>query len=122
MRAKTVVRMTSRLNRGLFATVALASRNPVNDPKLVARIEIVLEPKGRIERLGIVKTSGITAFDVGALDSVTRAQPFGATPPEARSADGKMYVAWDFHRDSSLSCLTRNARVFRAPSGAGPMY
>ena len=47
----------------------LPKTHPLNSPRLITRLEIVVSPKeGRIVKLGVVKTSGITAFDIAALD------------------------------------------------------
>jgi hypothetical protein len=63
-------------------------------------------------KLGIVKTSGITAFDIAALDSVHRAQPFGPAPGAIVSPDGNVYLHWEFHRDEVFACSTMHARPF----------
>src|SRR5678815_2676708 len=47
--------------------------HPMNDQKMFTRLEIVLARDGHLVKMGIVKTSGVTAFDVAALDSVQRA-------------------------------------------------
>ncbi len=91
----------------------LPKSHPLNSPKLVTRIEIVVSPKeGRIVKLGVVKTSGITAFDIAALDSVSRAQPFGPAPGAIISPDGNVYLHWEFHRDEVFACSTMHARPF----------
>lgn len=91
----------------------LPRNHPMNDPKINTRLEIVVNPKdGRIVKMGIVKTSGITAFDVAALDSVNRAQPFGPAPSAIISADGNVYLHWEFHRDEVFACSTMHARPF----------
>src|SRR5580658_5676983 len=64
----------------------LPPTHPMNDKHLVARLEIVLSKEGRLKKMGIVRTSGITAFDVAALDAVDRAQPFGPAPTAIISA------------------------------------
>jgi hypothetical protein len=61
--------------------------------------------------LGVTKASGVTAFDINALDSVHRAQPFGAPPREIVSPDGFVYFHWEFHRGPQ-ACGTWNARPF----------
>ncbi len=63
-------------------------------------------------KLGVVKTSGVTAFDIAALDSVQRASPFGAAPSAIVSTDGQVYLHWEFHRDEVYACSTMNARPF----------
>ncbi len=91
----------------------LPKSHPLNSPRLIARLEIVVSPKeGRIVKLGIVKTSGITAFDIAALDSVHRAQPFGPAPGAIVSPDGNVYLHWEFHRDEVFACSTMHARPF----------
>ncbi len=91
----------------------LPKSHPMNDPHIATRLEIVVSPKdGHIVKLGIVKTSGITAFDIAALDSVQRASPFGPAPGAIVSADGNVYLHWEFHRDEVFACSTMHARPF----------
>lgn len=100
---------------------SLPPGHPLANPGLSNRIEIVVSPKdGKVVRLGVVRTSGITAFDLGALDAVTRAQPFGPAPSAIVSPDGWVYLHWEFHNDET-ACHPSNARPFllRAP-GADP--
>jgi hypothetical protein len=99
----------------------LPKSHPMNDPKILTRLEIVVSPKeGRIVKMGIVKTSGITAFDVAALDSVHRAQPFGPAPGAIVSPDGNVYLHWEFHRDEVFACSTMHARPFMLNTPAKP--
>lgn len=100
---------------------SLPKNSPLNDPKLITRLEIVVGRDGRLVKMGVVKTSGITAFDVAALDSVHRAQPFGPAPGAIVSPDGNVYLHWEFHRDEVFACSTMNARPFllnTPPKGA----
>lgn len=99
----------------------LPGTHPLNDPKLMTRLEIVLTREGNLHHMGVVKTSGITAFDIAALDSVQRASPFGAAPSAIISPDGRVYLHWEFHRDD-YACSTMNARPFMlsAPPPGGP--
>lgn len=90
----------------------LPKNHPLNDPKLITKLEIVVSKDGHIVKMGIVKTSGITSFDVAALDSVHRAQPFGPAPGAIISPDGNVYLHWEFHRDEVFACSTMNARPF----------
>jgi TonB family protein len=91
---------------------ALPKENPLNDPKLITTLEIVVTKDGHIVKMGVVKTSGITAFDVAALDSVQRASPFGPAPGAIVSPDGRVYLHWEFHRNEVYACSTMNARPF----------
>ena len=88
---------------------------------LVTHVEIVLnKDNGRIVRMGITKGSGMTAFDIVALNSVSRASPYGRAPDAIVSPDGHVYLHWEFHRDPFDACTTRNARPFllkEAPKG-----
>jgi TonB family protein len=99
---------------------ALPSNHPMNDRHLVTRLEIVLNKEGRLKKMGIVKTSGITAFDIAALDAVDRAQPFGPAPNAIVSPDGNVYLHWEFHRDEVYACSTMGARPYILNSSAGP--
>jgi hypothetical protein len=99
----------------------LPKSHPMNDPKMMTRLEIVVSPKeGHIVKLGVVKTSGITAFDIAALDSVHRAQPFGPAPGAIVSPDGNVYLHWEFHRDEVYACSTMHARPFMLNTPASP--
>ncbi|HKQ68098.1 MAG TPA: TonB family protein, partial [Polyangiaceae bacterium] len=101
----------------------LPPTHPMNDPALQARLEIVLDrDDGRVVRMGIVRTSGITAFDIAALDAVQRASPFGKPPKAIVSPDGNVYFHWEFHRDPVFACSTINARPFllNTPAPAEP--
>jgi hypothetical protein len=93
---------------------SLPASDPINNPELSTNLEIVLDPEeGRVVRMGVTKHSGITRFDVAALDSVDRAQPFGTPPREIVSPDGKVYLHWEFHRDPAIACTTFNARPYK---------
>jgi TonB family protein len=102
----------------------LPKEHPLNDQKLITRLEIVVTRDGHLVKMGIVRTSGVTAFDIAALDSVQRASPFGPAPSAIVSPDGNVYLHWEFHRDEVYACSTMNARPFLLnvppPSGAPP--
>jgi TonB family protein len=90
----------------------LPKGHPMNDPKLKTNLEIVVSREGRLVKMGVTRTSGITAFDIAALDAVNRAQPFGPAPGAIVSPDGNVYLHWEFHRDEVYACSTMNARPF----------
>ena len=101
----------------------LPKTHPMNDPKVMTRLEIVVTKDGHLVKMGIIRTSGITAFDIAALDSVNRAQPFGPAPGAIVSPDGNVYLHWEFHRDEVFACSTMNARPFllaTPPKGTDP--
>lgn len=113
----------------IFADTFLASldnlppSHVLSDQKLITRLEIVLTRDGHIVKMGVNKTSGVTAFDIAALDSVQRASPFGPAPSAIVSPDGQVYLHWEFHRDEVFACSTMNARPYILnvpPTGAPP--
>ena len=80
---------------------------------LVTRVEIVIEQKtGKIVRLGVFKSSGVTAFDAVVLETFRRAQPLPAAPEAIASPDGNVYLHWDLQRDPFDACSSRNASPF----------
>lgn len=107
---------------------SLPSDHAMNDPELKTFLELVLsQTDGHIVRMGVTRTSGITAFDIGALESVQRASPFGPPPPEIVSPDGSVYLHWEFHRHPWYACSTYFARPYilkgrpeNAPSNIKP--
>jgi hypothetical protein len=89
------------------------ANDPINDPTLVTKLEIVLDrDDGHVVKMGVTRTSGITVFDIAALDSVQRASPFGKPPKAIVSPDGNVYFHWEFHRDPVFACSTINARPY----------
>jgi hypothetical protein len=99
----------------------LPSNHPMNHLGLVTRLEIVLDrDDGHLIKMGVVRTSGITAFDIAALDSVQRASPYGKPPKAIVSPDGNVYFHWEFHRDPVFACSTINARPFLLNTPAPP--
>jgi len=127
--ATYLVTMHNRIHP-IFADAFLGSldglpkSHPLNDSKLLTTLEIVLSREGRLVKMGIVRTSGITAFDIAALDSVQRASPFGPAPKAIVSTDGNVYLQWQFHRDEVFACSTMGARPYLlnlpAPAAPGP--
>ena len=86
--------------------------DPLADSRLFVRIELAIAPDGSIARMGVLKPSGVGAFDGSGLEAFARAAPFPPTPEEIRSADGNMWVHWELHRDGVYACSTMNARPF----------
>jgi len=95
----------------------------LHDNEMATNLEIVLsQANGSIVKMGVTRTSGVTAFDIAALDSVQRASPFGAPPPSIVSPDGNVYLHWEFHRNPLLACSTYFARPFiiKVPQKTAP--
>ncbi len=96
----------------LTSLAKLESCHQLNDPNLMVRVEIVLDGAGKITRLGVVHSSGVVAFDIGALEALDRAQPFGTPPDPIRSPDGKVYTHWEFYRLPQYACSTYYAHPY----------
>jgi TonB family protein len=86
--------------------------DPLADNRLVVRVELAIAPDGSIARMGVVKPSGVPAFDASGLEVFSRAAPFGPTPEEIRSADGNVWLHWELHREEVFACSTMKARPF----------
>ena len=89
-------------------------KDPVNG-ELRTVMEVTLDPEnGKLVtgKWGIVKQSGVTQFDIGALDAMERAAPFGKAPSAIISPDGFVHLHWEFHRRPEIACSTINARPF----------
>lgn len=78
---------------------------------LVTKVEIVVNPDGTLDRVGIVKTSGNTMYDFGAFNAVQRGAPYPPPPEKIRSPDGRAYFHWALHRNES-QCGTWNAEPY----------
>jgi hypothetical protein len=95
----------------------------LHDKDMKTNLEIVLsQANGSIVKMGVTRTSGVTAFDISALESVQRASPFGAPPPSIVSPDGNVYLHWEFHRNPLFACSTYFARpyIIKVPQKTAP--
>lgn len=99
----------------------LPDKHPLNNRNMSTHIEIALSREdGRIVKMGVTKSSGVTAFDVGALESVSKAAPYGPPPGSIVSSDGNVYLHWEFHRNRDYACSTYFARPFIIDTGPTP--
>jgi TonB family protein len=98
---------------------------PLNNPALVAKLEIVLDGQGNVDRVAVVRSSGLTIYDSAAIDVVYSAAPYPAPPPTILSGNGKVYIHWTFHRNEE-ACGTAGVDYFilnngpKAPEKAAP--
>jgi len=95
----------------------------LHDKDMKTNLEIVLsQSNGSIVKMGVTHTSGVTAFDISALESVQRASPFGAPPQSIVSPDGNVYLHWEFHRNPLFACSTYFARpyIIKVPQKSAP--
>lgn len=96
--------------------------DPINDLSRYVTVELVLHAdSGRIVDIGIIKTSGITLFDLNALEALWAAAPFGKPPEQIVSPDRRVYLHWEFHREPGLACSDRGAHPYLlGPTDAPP--
>ena len=90
--------------------------SPMNDLKLIAKLEIVLDGEGNVDKIAMVRTSGITGFDTAAISAVYDAAPFPAPPTAILSGNGKVYIHWKFHRNGD-ACGTPGVNYFILDNG-----
>lgn len=96
----------------LASLANLPASHPLNQA-LRTDVEIVIEHRtGKLVRMGIIRPSGVTEFDVAVLEAVMKAQPFGPAPAAISSPDGNVCLHWEFHRDPVDACSVRNARPY----------
>jgi hypothetical protein len=75
------------------------------------RLEIKLNRRGKVLRIGLVRTSGRTDFDGATMASVLASAPFGKPPESMVSRDGIVYVHWTFFQDGR-QCWTNDVQIF----------
>jgi len=85
--------------------------DPLNNMGLWTRLEIVLNADGIIDNVKVIRTSGLSMFDVAAVDVIYSSGPYPEPPREIHSANGKVYLHWAFHRDER-QCATFGAEPF----------
>ncbi|HEY7373459.1 MAG TPA: TonB family protein [Polyangia bacterium] len=98
----------------------LSSSSPLNNPNLSTTLEMVLNRDGTVDRVAVVRASGYLPFDAAAIDTAYNAGPYPDPPRAIRSANGKIYVHWQFHRDER-QCATSGVDYFildNPPTGA----
>jgi TonB family protein len=120
--ARYIARMHTRIHRGwgfglLEDLMTKPSSHPMNDLKLWAVVEIVLKNDGTVEKLTVIRRSGVMVFDAAAVEVVAAAGPFSRPPPSIVSGNGKVYVHWQFNRDER-QCGTFGATPFILDNGA----
>jgi TonB family protein len=81
------------------ARLRLPPDHALNSPTLEAKIEIVVDDHGGVERVTRLSSSGNADFDQVAEEVAREAGPFPAPPRELLSDDDKLYVTWLFARD-----------------------
>ncbi len=90
--------------------------NPLNNPALITKLELVLNGDGTVDKVTMVRSSGYLPFDETAIDVAFSAGPYPDPPRAIRSANGKIYVHWTFHRDDR-QCATSGVDYFILDNG-----
>jgi len=94
----------------------LSNHDPaLSNPDLYTELEFVVDARGRVLRVAITHTSGVSVFDLGAFNSVLDAQPLPDPPEAIYSGDGRVYLIWGFSRGPS-ACHVMQARPFILPN------
>jgi len=89
----------------------LSGSSPLNNPALSTTLEMVLNRDGTLDKVTVVRASGYLPFDAAAIDVAFNAGPYPDPPKAIRSANGKIYVHWQFHRDER-QCATSGVDYF----------
>jgi TonB family protein len=101
--AQYVIAMHRQIHRVFtigFLADADARRDPAfADQALWTQLSIAVNADGRIDRVDVLRKSGLQAFDAATVESVLAAAPFPPPPDSIKSADGRVHVDWQFHRD-----------------------
>jgi outer membrane biosynthesis protein TonB len=83
-----------------------ASAGASSGSDLRTRLEIVLEPDtGKVARVGVLASSGVTAFDDAVLGAVGESAPFGKVPEVVVSPDRLAYIHWEYWQKSARPCF-----------------
>jgi hypothetical protein len=91
----------------------LPPSDPLNDPKLVTKLEIVLAgDTGALLKTSVLTPSGNVEFDNLALGAMERSAPFAPAGSGLRSSDGNVYIHWEFGRDETFGCSTMHVRPY----------
>lgn len=94
------------------ATNNLPQTHPLNNLSLNTLMELVIDARsGEVEQTNIVRSSGETTFDAEAIVTVRSLGRHPEPPQQIVSADGKVYIHWNFWRDSR-QCGPFGAKIY----------
>lgn len=110
------VRIHGQYVEHYLASLSLNADDPLNNMNMHMTLEIAVNPDGSIYRVGVLETSGLTLFDLGAFTAVWRAAPFPHPPSIILSGDGHAWLHWRFDR-GPRQCGTWNAEPFLLDNG-----
>ncbi|NLN63011.1 MAG: TonB C-terminal domain-containing protein, partial [Myxococcales bacterium] len=103
----------------LPSLVSLGANHPLNNFNMYTLLEFEILESGTINEIRMLKTSGQSVFDAGAIDSLYRASPFLPPPKAILSYNNRVYFRWGFYRNQR-KCGTFNATgyILRSPDAA----
>jgi len=112
-RAQAFARYISAMHRqihqaytlGFLADIDTRKDASYADQTLWTQLAIAVDADGRLDGVAVARKSGLQAFDVAVVERVTATAPFPPPPDAIKSADGKVHLDWQFHRDER-SCGT----------------
>jgi hypothetical protein len=94
------------------ATNNLPQTHPLNNLSLNTLMELVIDAQsGVVEQTNIVRSSGETTFDAEAIITVRSLGRHPDPPQQIVSRDGKVYIHWNFWRDSR-QCGPFGAKIY----------
>ncbi len=86
--------------------------SPLRNPNLNIKLEMVIDgATGVVEKVSIINTSGQLMYDSEAIIIAQTIGPHGLAPDDATSPNGKVYIHWNFWRDSR-QCGIFGAEMF----------
>jgi TonB family protein len=94
----------------------LSASDPLNNMDLHMVAEFEIFESGHISEIRVIKTSGNTIFDAGAVDAIYQSAPFPPPPKEVLSWNRRVYLRWGFYRNNR-KCGVFNVEpyILRAP-------
>lgn len=100
----------------LSSLTSFSPSDPLNNMSLNMVAEFEIFESGQISEIRVVRSSGITVFDAGAVDSIYRSSPFPPPPKSVLSWNRRVYIRWGFYRNQR-KCGVFNVEpyILRAP-------
>jgi hypothetical protein len=96
----------------LTAMDRLPKAHPLQEQSLATTVGLVVRgTDGHLVWRSVLRSSGLTAFDISALRTIDLAAPFDAAPPATLSPDGNVYIQWQLRRDQ-MACSPVHVRPY----------
>ena len=101
-------RIAQRWSEGFLEScrVGLPNEHPLNDPKLEAKVTLVIAPDGRVTETTLAASSGNTEYDAAVLEVLRDlGDKLPPTPRNLRGDDELVRLGWLFARDERQAGL-----------------